>query len=184
MTEPGGLGAAPTEDDFRAAFAKVERRIEDRYGIPVRIADVLDPNTGDFDGSQIEIDYDQDVEAALFVLIHLFGHTVQWNISEDYRELGRDVSPGKGEEWLAQLYVYEKAATRYSLQLMHDVGIAHLDRWLTDWWLADWKYLKHFYLTGEKLDFRSLVEPGAGELLTPLAIPAFTPQRWISRWSF
>ena len=35
---------------FKEAYDKVERRIEDRYGIPVSISDVLDPNTGDFDG--------------------------------------------------------------------------------------------------------------------------------------
>ena len=40
------------------------------------LGDVLDPNTGDFDGMSIKVDYDQDLETALFVLIHLFGHTV------------------------------------------------------------------------------------------------------------
>ena len=31
--------------------------IEDRYKIPVYISDVLDPNTGDFDGVKIMVDY-------------------------------------------------------------------------------------------------------------------------------
>jgi hypothetical protein len=55
---------------------------------------------------------------------------------------------------------------------------------VSDWWHADWKYLEHFYRTGEKLNFRSLLRPGEGEVLTPLPIPEFTPQKWISRWSF
>lgn len=169
---------------FKAAFDRVERRIEDRYGIPVSISDVLDPNTGDFDGMKIMVDYDQELDSALFVLVHLFGHTVQWNISAEYRELGTDLSTGKGEAQLKKIYAYEQNATRYSLQLMHDAGVKDLDRWVSDWWHADWRYLEHYYRTGEKLDFRALLKPGEGEVLTPLQIPEFKPQKWLSRWSF
>jgi hypothetical protein len=169
---------------FKDAYDKVERRIEDRYGIPVSIGDVLDPNTGDFDGVKITLDHDQDLESALFVLVHLFGHTVQWNISEEYRAIGNDLSTGKGDAELAKIYDYEKNATRYSLQLMHEAGVRDLDQWVSDWWAADWKYLEHYYRTGEKLDFRKLLEPGKADRLVPIPVPAFTPQKWISRWAF
>jgi len=36
--------------------------VENDYGVEVTISDVVDPNTGDFDGRQILIDYDQDLE--------------------------------------------------------------------------------------------------------------------------
>ena len=36
----------------------------------------------------------------------------------------------------------------------------------------------------EKLDIRPLLHPGEGELLSPLPIPPFQPQRFTSRWSF
>ena len=170
--------------DFKKAYDLVERRIEERYEIPVMISDVLDPNTGDFDGTRIQVDFDQDLETAFFVLVHLFGHTVQWNTSEEYRRIGTDLSIGKGEKELAAIYEYERGATRYSLQLMYEVGVKDLDRWLSDWWHADWVYLKHLYQTGEKLKFKELLKPGIGDLLTPLAIPEFVPQKWISRWSF
>jgi hypothetical protein len=170
--------------DFKQAFDRVERRIEDRYGIPVSISDVLDPNTGDFDGMKIMVDHDQDLESALFVLVHLFGHTVQWNTSAEYREIGTDLSIGKGDEVLAKIYEYEKNATRISLQLMHESGVKNLDQWVSDWWAADWKYLNHYYRTGEKHEFRSLIQPGQAEVLTPLPIPEFKPQKWLSRWSF
>lgn len=172
------------EQDFQDAFNRVERYIEARYGIPVSISDVIDPNSGDFDGASIKVDYDQDLEVALFVLIHLFGHTVQWNLSDTLRSLGLDSTPGKSEEELGQIFHYERDATRYSLALLHAVGVTHLDRWVTDWWYADWDYLQHFYRTGEKLEVRKLLKPGVGETLTPLDIPPFSPQRWISRWSF
>ncbi len=171
-------------DRFKSAYDLVVRRIEARYHIPVSISDVLDPNTGDFDGLRILVDYDQDLESALFVVAHLFGHTVQWNISAEYREVGHDLSIGKGPEQLAKIYDYEKNATRMSLQLMHEAGITDLDQWLSDWWAADWRYLEHYYKTGEKLDFRKLLEPGKATPLTPIAIPEFTPQKWLSRWSF
>ena len=124
------------------------------------------------------------MESALFVLIHLFGHTVQWNLSAEYRELGRDTSVGKDDATLAKIYLYERDATRYSLQLLRECGIDDLDQWASDWWAADWKFLAHFYQTGEKWNVLELIRPREGERLTPLAIPAFSPQRWVSRWSF
>jgi hypothetical protein len=169
---------------FEDAFARVERWIERRYGVPVSISDVLDPNTGDFDGLRIAVDYDQDCESALFVVVHLFGHTVQWNTSEEYRTLGLDTAPGKSDEVLARIREYEKTATRYSVQLMHEAGVMHLDRWASDWWHADWRFLEHYYRTGERLNVRALIRPGEGELLTPLPIPEFSPTRWTSRWAF
>jgi hypothetical protein len=170
--------------DFQDAYNRVCGRIEERYGIEVTISDVLDPNTGDFDGAVIKLDYDQDLEMAFFVLVHLFGHTVQWNVSEEFRAIGRETSPGRTDEELARIFDYERDATRYSLALLHEVGIADLDAWLSDWWRADWQFLSHFYRTGEKRDVRSLFAPGGGEVLTPLPIPEFQPQRWVSRWAF
>ena len=170
--------------DLAAIYNRVERHIEARYGVPVWIADVLADNNGDLNGAEIKIDYDQELEVALFVLIHLFGHTVQWNTSEADRLLGLNTEPGKSEAELVAIGVYECDATRYSLSLLHELGIYHLDRWLSDWWYADWRYLQHFYRTGQKLHAPSLLRPGEGALLTPLPIPRFVPQRYVSRWSF
>ena len=86
---------AMTAFDFRSVYNRVVPIVEKKYGVEVVISDVVDPNTGDFDGQQILIDYDQDLEVALFVLVHLFGHTVQWNVSEAYRNLGLNVAVGK-----------------------------------------------------------------------------------------
>lgn len=170
--------------DFREAYHRVERRIEERYGVDVRVSDVLDPNTGDFDGSRIAIDYANDEETAFFVLVHLFGHTVQWNVSDEFRRVGLDVTPGKTDAEMAVIEVYERDATRYSIALMHEAGVTDLDRWASDWWVADWKWLSHFYRTGEKVDPKTFLVRDTGDLLTPLPIPEFTPQRWVSRYAF
>lgn len=169
--------------DFQAAYNQVIRVVENRYGVEVMISDVVDPNTGDFDGRTILIDYDQDPEVALFVLVHLFGHTVQWNTSDEYRALGLNVAAGKTPEEMAAITEYERGATRMGITLLHEASVKDMDGWASDWWRADFEYLLHFYETGEKLDVRSLLKRG-GEALAPLPIPRFTPRKFASRWSF
>jgi hypothetical protein len=172
--------AALGGDRFQEVFNRVERLIEDRYGLPVAITDVTDPFTGDLDGSQILVDYDLDAENALFILVHLFGHTVQWNVSPADRELGLLEVRDPTEELLARLKRYEQDAARYSLQLFHDAGVHDLDQWLANFAACDVAYLMHFYRTGEKCEFRSFWSDHAPGL-TPLEIPPFRPTKWVAR---
>lgn len=166
---------------LREVFNIVEPMIEQRWGIPVKISDVPNPFTGDLDGVQILVDYAVDIEDAVFILVHLFGHTVQWNISERAREIAF-MRPGQwSEEALAELAAYEREACRYSLQLLHEAGVHDLDQWISDFAACDAAYLMHFYRTGEKAEFRSFWRDGA-PLVTPLAIPPFQPTRWVSRY--
>ena len=173
--------------DFKNCYNRVEKHIETRYRMPVMISDVLDPNTGDFDGVSIKVDYDLELDLAFYILLHLFGHSVQWNLSREYRELGQDQSIPKSPEVMEKIFVYERDATRYSLTLCREAGIDlidQVDRWVSDWFDADYRFLEHFYTTGERLNPRDLYQEGKGDLLTPLEIPEFKPQRWTSRWSF
>jgi hypothetical protein len=165
---------------LRTVFNRVERLLEDRYGIPVSISDVPSPFTGDLDGARIAIDHDVDLEEAVFILVHLFGHTVQWCTSARAREIGSRPPGGWTEPELEELVEYERQACRYSVQLLHDAGFFDLDGWISDFWACDCAYLLHFYRTGEKLPFRSFWQPGA-PVLTPLAIPPFQPTRWVAR---
>ncbi len=174
---------ADRDDRFREAFNIVEPYVERRYGLPVVITDVRDPFTGDLDGASIAVDYDLGAEEALFILVHLFGHTVQWNVSPRERELGLlDVRAGQqpAEALLAELAEYERTAARYSLQLFHEAGVHDLDQWLADFAACDIAYLLHFYRTGEKRPFRSFWADGAAPL-APLPIPPFRPTRWVTR---
>jgi hypothetical protein len=172
----------PDDARCRAVFNRVERHIEERYGVPVRITDVAAPFTGDLDGAEIQIDHDLDAEEALFILVHLFGHTVQWNLSERGRVLGiQQPDPAISAERLAELYRYERDAAELSLTLFHEAGVHDLDGWLADFFHCDWAYLEHFYRSGEKAPFRSFWREGTAAL-TPLPIPAFTPTRWRTRW--
>jgi hypothetical protein len=159
----------------------VEQHIERRYGIPVVTSDVVDPFTGDLDGAEIRVDYDLDAEEALFIIAHLFGHTVQWNLSEYARKIGYEVQSNPTEEKLAELHRYEEEACRYSLQLFHEAGVHDVDQWVADFAACDFAYLRHFYKTGQKLPFQSFWRDGM-PLLEPLPIPDFTPTKWVSRW--
>jgi hypothetical protein len=162
-------------------FNHVEPMIERRWGIPVTISDVPNPFTGDLDGEQILVDHDLDIEDAVFILIHLFGHTVQWNVSAPAREIAFAKHTVWTPDQLREVAAYEEQACRYSLQLLHEAGVRDLDQWVSDFAACDTAYLMHFYKTGEKQPFRSFWREHA-PVLEPLAIPAFQPTRWISRY--
>ena len=173
--------APPPDARLREVFDRVEALIERRWNIPVIVSDVPSPFNGDLDGAEIRVDHDLDAEDALFILVHLFGHTVQWNVSARARELGSKLHPSPGEELLAELETYERDACRYSLQLFHEAGVRDLDQWLSDFAACDFAYLAHFYRSGgEKRLFRSFWKDGS-PVLEPLAIPRFTPEKWLGR---
>jgi hypothetical protein len=166
------------KEDFRRARDRVES-----YGVRVYIGDVLDPNTGTFDGAEIGIDYANDLEMSLFVLVHLFGHTVQWNTVREYRTIDSRVRPGAAPEVIEEAHTYERNASRLGLTLLHQAGVHHRDAWLSDWCGSDWKYLSTYYATGKLPDWHAC--RGSGHpALDPLAIPEFAPRRIYSRYAF
>jgi hypothetical protein len=168
----------PLKDAFRRARDKIEG-----YGVRVYIGDVKDPNTGIFDGSEIGIDYANDLEMSLFVLVHLFGHTVQWNTVAAYRTIDTRVKPGAQPEYIEESRVYELNASRYGLQLLHEAGIDDRDQWISDWRASDWKYLSTYYATGKLPPWDECRSTGH-EHIEALAIPAFTPHRYYTRYAF
>jgi len=179
MSAPGAVPGRPAPARFAEVFAIVEPLIERRWGIPVRVRDVPHPFTGDLDGAEIHVDYDLDAEDALFIVVHLFGHTVQWNTSAEARAIGTYTGPWDAAA-LDRVRRYETDACRLSMQLFHDAGVFDLDQWLTDFAACDYAYLEHFYRTGERAVFRSLWRDGH-PCLTPMPIPAFAPTAWLSR---
>jgi hypothetical protein len=174
--------AIETAVDYRAMFQALVQHIEGAYSLKVNVGPVTGSYTGQFDGKELWVDLDHDPEEAVFILAHLFGHTVQWNLDEKLRQLGLAVS-GVNEEDLARIYQYERQASQLGLALLEESGEFRLARWLSDCFGADWKFLAHFYRTGEKLRFERR-EGAAEPLLSPLLIPTFVPQRWPPRGSF
>jgi hypothetical protein len=171
----------PSDERLREVFDTIEPYLERRWGIPVIIKDVASPFTGDLDGAEIHVDYELDLDEAVFILVHLFGHTVQWNVTPSSREIGLK-EPGKvTDAELAAVRDYEQQACRYSIQLFHETGIHDLDGWISDFAACDLAYLEHYYRTGEKRHYRTFWRDDQ-PLMTPLPIPEFEPTRWMSRW--
>jgi hypothetical protein len=159
---------------FADYSAKVERHIEKAYGVRIVTRDVPDPLTGDLNGAEIHIDYAVTPEQRLFLLAHLFGHTVQWNVSPGAFELGRPQTPPVGEDCLPALMDYERSAAGYALGLLHEIGITEVDQWFADYAACDAAYLRHYYVTAEKREFLSFWRDGTA-LLQAQPVPPFTP---------
>jgi hypothetical protein len=172
--------AAEARPDFEQAAAAVAALISGRHGVAITTGDVGEQFKGDLDGAEIVIAPGCDAETTLFLLAHLFGHTVQWNTSETSRRIGLVTTPAVSAAWLAELAAYELEACRYGQTLLHDAGVRGLDEGLADYAACDAAYLRHFYATGARGEFLSFWRPGQ-PLLEPLAIPAFTPRRWRRR---
>jgi hypothetical protein len=164
-------------------LAALKAHIEGRYGIPVHFTEVPAPFIGDLDGAEIRLKPNEDLGLTVFNLAHLFGHTVQWNTDETARQIGLDaaVIGRASEQDVARLRRYEEEASRYSLQLLHEIGARDLDQWFSDIAASDLDYLAHFYRTGERRDPREFWQDGR-PLLTPLRVPPFVPTRSKFRW--
>src|SRR5690349_12623194 len=113
--------------DFRAVFGALVRQIEAVYSLKVNVGPVTGSYTGQFDGKEIWVDLDRDPEEAVFILAHLFGHTVQWNLDEKLRILGL-ANSGVTEADLPRIYEYERQASQLGLALLEETGEPRLAR--------------------------------------------------------
>ncbi len=176
-----GARQALAAEHVQEVIARLCELIPRRYGVAVNLVEVPPPFLGDLDGAEIYIQRHEPGDALLFTLAHLFGHTVQWNTDERLRTLGGRKETDYTAAEMQQIEAYERDASRYGMQLLHEAGVHDLDQWLTDFAACDFAYLKHFYQTGERhspLDFWCDDQP----LLDPLPIPRFTPRRYKLRW--
>jgi hypothetical protein len=157
---------------FAEYCARVQAYLEDAYGMSVVTRDIPDPLTGDLDGATIHVDYLLPAEDRLFLLVHLFGHTAQWNLSPEGYELGQPQVPPLDDILLPRLMAYEQEAAAYGLSLLHAVGIHDLDQWFSDFAACDVAYLENYYVTGVKGNFRDFWKDHT-PLITPCAVPSF-----------
>ena len=166
--------------EFRALRSAVTHHVHARYGVSVELARIEPPLKGDLDGTRIFVGDHNSEEERLFLVAHLFGHTVQWNLSAELRRLGLTMPVRATARDLDALEAYERDACRYSQQALHEAGVFGLDQWLADFSACDLAFLRHLYTTGERRAFRDFWCPGQ-PLIKPRAIPEFTPTRWRRR---
>ncbi len=116
-----------------------------KYGFAIAYRDLEPPRTGTFDGLQILIDPDVGFEMQCFILLHLFGHSVQWVAPSLEHKLHALQHTPEKERFLQVLHDYEFEAAQFGLQLLHDVGVTHLDPWYSDFVATDWRYVERYY---------------------------------------
>ena len=151
-------------------------KIVERMGLTVQYTHKLDPFfKGDLDGKIIVIGNHLGVEEKLFNLLHLAGHSIQWNVDELLRNLGSELYQHPGDELLHRLQSYEWQANCYALSILHKAGIFDLDNWLSQKYIIDMLYLTHFYKTGKKLKQVTSVARAYpfNKELKPIPIPSF-----------
>jgi len=161
-------------------FAEHSKRVEEfllsRYGIAVVTRDIPDPLTGDLDGLEIHVDCLLTAEERLFLVAHLFGHTVQWNVSPAAFQIGRQYRPPVREDLFPEILAYEQEAARYGLFLLQEAGISDADDWFSAYSACDQAYLLDYYRTGDKGRFRDFW-PETASRIEPKQVPAFLPAR-------
>ncbi len=164
--------------DFKDVLERCEKLVEE-MGLDVRFTHNLDHFfKGDLDGKRIFIGAHLSPEEKLFNLVHLAGHSIQWNIDKLLRELGSELYLRPSDRLLKKLQHYEWQANCYGLSILHKAGVTTLDKWLTEKYVLDMLYLTHFYKTGEKLKrITKLAKayPFERKLQTK-RIPKFVPQ--------
>lgn len=134
---------------------------------------------GDMDGINIWIDCKLDLESQVFDILHMIGHCIQWNLSEEKRRLGSNLYSDPDDKLLNRLQEYEWEANCYALWILFHLGYGELSTWLQNNYVMDMHYLTHFYKTGErKKEITNISKRYAWTApLIPKEVPKFVPQK-------
>src|SRR4029077_10969855 len=92
-----------------------------KYGFAIEYRDLEPPRTGIFDGLRIVIDPDVGFEMQCFLLLHLFGHSVQWVAPSIEHKLAELRNTEDRDRFMNVLHAYEFEAAGFGMQLMHQV---------------------------------------------------------------
>ena len=115
----------------------------------IEYRDLEPPRTGIFDGLRIVIDPDVGFEMQCFLLLHLFGHSVQWVAPSLEHKLEDLQNTQNRARFMEVLRAYEFEAAGFGMQLMHEQGVTSLDQWYSDFVHTDWRYVERYYLYGQ-----------------------------------
>src|SRR6187401_3277296 len=108
------VGELPS-NDMVALWREVSSGIV-KYGFVIEYRDLEPPRTGIFDGLRIVIDPDVDFEQQCFILLHLFGHSVQWVAPSLAHKLEALQNTTEKERFLKVLHDYEHEAAGFGLR--------------------------------------------------------------------
>jgi len=154
-----------------------------KRGFVLEYRDLEPPRTGIFDGLEIVIDPDVDFEMQCFVLLHLFGHSVQWVAPTLAHKLEALQHTTKKERFLPVLRDYEYEAAGYGMALLNELGVRDLDAWFSDFVATDWRYVERYYREDRIPPWGECIVSGA-PTVQPLSIPALQHRQVEVRFAF
>ena len=169
-------------NDLVEVWSKVSSGIV-KHGFAIEYRDLEPPRTGIFDGLRIVIDPDVLFEMQCFLLLHLFGHSVQWVAPSLEHALHDLQNTDDRARFMRVLHDYEAVAARFGMQLLHSVGITTLDQWYSDFVETDWRYVERFYQTNQLCDWHECIVTGAA-LIEPTPIPELKHHQVEVRFAF
>src|SRR5215469_1253670 len=178
---PGMVGRLPAQRLIELWPRAASRVV--KHGFAIELADLEPPRTGIFDGLKIVIDPDVPFEMQCFVLLHLFGHSVQWTAPSLADELDELRNTTDKALFMQALERYEYKAARFGRQLLDETGLAGLGRWYDDFVATDWKYVERFYQTDVIPPWEECLCEAASPV-EPLAIPPLEHHRVEVRYAF
>jgi hypothetical protein len=154
-----------------------------KYGFVIEYRDLEPPRTGIFDGLRIVLDPDVGFEMQCFLLLHLFGHSVQWVAPSIEHKLADLQHTDDKARFMQVLHDYEREAAGYAMQLMRERGVTTLDQWFSDFVETDWRYVERYYQTDKLPDWHECIVRGA-EMVTPAPIPLLKHHQVEVRFAF
>jgi len=175
------VGKLPTEE-MVAVWTKTTSGIV-KHGFVLEYRDLEPPRTGIFDGLRIVVDPDVGFEMQCFILLHLFGHSVQWVAPELEHKLEALQNTPEKEAFLQVLHDYEFEAAGFGLQLLHEVGIRDLDPWYSDFVATDWRYVERYYREDRIPPWEECVVNNAPRIV-PQPIPKLKQKQVEVRFAF
>ena len=154
-----------------------------KRGFVLEYRDLEPPRTGIFDGLRIVLDPDVGFEMQCFLLLHLFGHSVQWVAPSLEHKLEDLHHTQDRATFMRVLHAYELEAAGFGQQLLHELGVTELDQWYADFVATDWRYVEHYYATDQIPHWQECVVAGA-PLIQPAPIPPLQHRQVEVRFAF
>lgn len=178
---PRLVGRLPA-DDLVSLWTRVSSGIVKR-GFVLEYRDLEPPRTGIFDGLRIVLDPDVGFEMQCFILLHLFGHSVQWVAPSLVDKLHALQHTADKERFLTVLRDYEFEAAGFGLQLLHELGVNDRDAWFSDFVATDWRYVERYYREDRLPPWEECVQSAAPRV-TPTPIPPLAHRQVEVRFAF
>ena len=178
---PGLVGTLPA-DRLVELWPRAASRVV-KHGFAVQLADLEPPRTSIFDGLAIVIDPDVGFEMQCFVLLHLFGHSVQWTAPGLAHQLDALQHTTEKEAFMRVLHDYEIEAARFGRQLLAETKVEGLEAWYADYVETDWRYVERFYQTDVIPPWEECLTQ-ATQRVEPLEIPELQHRRVGVRYAF